>query len=172
MKTHQSKSTPVWLIPSIVLGLAGLVVLVAGGFAILVGYFAGGAAGYTQSEMEWIDEYGLESIVAVETDLQGYAGKTFVLEGTIELSNYYNYGYSDEADHRWAFRVRDRTGRAMVYVPRGRDLGEGLRDECLHAGRPLRGVFLVVYAAHDWPRHGNARELFAELRGYSVKGAR
>jgi hypothetical protein len=94
----------------------------------------------------------------VETDQRGYLGKPFVLQGTIDVSAYYNWGYSNSQGWRYAFKITE--GRHTAHAYMLKEKAAGIREQILKAGGALRGSFTVVI---DPSRFENAPELLLEL---------
>lgn len=103
---------------------------------------------------------GLRSIKEVETDQISFVEVPFVINGVMELSSYYNYGYRDTQPSYFAFRLIDRSGRANVYMSRDAAADE-LRRQILGAGGRLRGSFTIVIRRDKFTL--NASDIYAEL---------
>jgi hypothetical protein len=89
-------------------------------------------------------QLNVRPIQEVASDLPAFNAKQVSFEGTISVSDYYNYGFSKAAASTYSFEVRDATGRMHVYIRR--EEAKALRDELLAAGKPLRGIVsCVVY---------------------------
>jgi hypothetical protein len=102
----------------------------------------------------------LRSIKEVETDQISFLEVPFVINGVIELSSYYNYGYRDTQSSFFAFRLTDRSGRANVYMWRNAASDE-LRRQILAAGGRLRGSFTIAIRRDKFTQ--NASDIYAEL---------
>ncbi|HEX7312387.1 MAG TPA: caspase family protein [Pyrinomonadaceae bacterium] len=88
----------------------------------------------------------IRSVKEVETDQASFVGKAFVINGTIELHSYYNYGY--ESDVYYSFQVTDHTSEilgASVYMRRDARGAPELRQQLLSAKRnSIKAACLVV----------------------------
>lgn len=103
-------------------------------------------------------------IKEVESNLPGFTGKRFSLQGTIQVSSYYNYGYGEAQGTHYAFRVIDGTGDATVYMPKGQ--GEALRARLLSGGTAkMSGVFTCTLLPARTVSHQGS--VLAELLAYA-----
>ncbi|MEI6806854.1 MAG: hypothetical protein WCK49_10190 [Myxococcaceae bacterium] len=82
------------------------------------------------------------SIREVRTDQISFLDKPFAMSGSIEVSDYYGYGYSEARKTHYSFELRDGTGQCHVYMER--DKSADLRKQLLAAGGSLKGRFTVV----------------------------
>lgn len=99
-----------------------------------------------------------KTIREVESDQLAFLDKPFFLQGTIEVSSYYNYGYSGfEATH-YSFEIRDTTGSGHAYMERAKAIA--LRERLLTSGKALTGVFSVVLLKN---RYDQSMSLHLEL---------
>ena len=103
-----------------------------------------------------------KSIRDVATDQRSYIGKQFFLNGKIEVSNYYNYGYGNSQDTHYAFKLTDDDGKT-AYLYMLRENAAGLRNQILDAGGALKGFFIVVI---DAGRFKDTADLHLEVLGY------
>jgi hypothetical protein len=72
----------------------------------------------------------------VGSDQPRFLDQPFLLKGTIEVSNYYNFGYRDVEQSHYSFDIIDSTQRhCYAYMERAN--ADNLRQQLLAAGRPL-----------------------------------
>jgi hypothetical protein len=83
-------------------------------------------------------QLNVRTIVEVSSDVPAFNTKQVSFEGTIAISDYYNWGYRDAASSTYSFEIRDGTGLMHVYI-RKVD-AQSLREELLKAKKPLRAV--------------------------------
>lgn len=102
------------------------------------------------------------TVKEVETDLPSFIGKTFILEGVIQVSDYYNYDYANAEKIVYSFTFQDETGRGHLYQLRSD--GEALRKQVLSAKGPIRGRFLVEILAGL--KHPAGEGVMAQLRDW------
>jgi hypothetical protein len=108
----------------------------------------------------------LHTVREVESDQPNFLNQPFILKGTIEISDYYNYGYRRAEQTHYSFRINDGTGkRCNAYMERGK-VG-GLRQQLLSAGGPIKGSFSVVLLSRRYER--NSGQLFLELLDYRLE---
>ena len=100
-----------------------------------------------------------KTIREVESDQRSHIGKPFYLSGKLELSSYYNYGYSNAQGTHYAFRLTGLDNKdATLYMKRER--AAGLRQQLLDSGGSLDGLYLVVI---DSARFDDSLSLHLEL---------
>jgi len=102
----------------------------------------------------------LKIIKEIETDQINFIEVPFVINGVIELSSYYNYGYGQAQASHYAFQLTDNTGGASVYMLRG-EAANALRQQLLAAGGKLRGSFTIIIRMERFDRTSSS--IFAEL---------
>ena len=102
------------------------------------------------------------------SDQQNFLDQPFVLQGSIEVSNYYNWGYAEAERTHYSFDVVDSTGtECQVFMERER--GANLHQKLIDAGRPLKGVFSVVLLGDRYRKAGgHPPGLLLELLGYHL----
>ena len=83
------------------------------------------------------------TIKAVESDLPGYLDKYVTVQGTIELSDYYNYLFRDLQADLLCFKIVDDTGSGWVYMKRGQD-ATSLRSMIISNKEPVKGRFTFI----------------------------
>jgi hypothetical protein len=106
----------------------------------------------------------IKTIKEVETDQVNFIGKPFVINGTIELSNYYNYGYANAQASHYSFKMSDNSGSASVYLMRSSEIP--LRESLLKApGNILKASCLVVMLPERTEQSPN---IFAEILNCSA----
>ena len=110
----------------------------------------------------------MRTVREVVSDQPNFLDQSFLLEGSIEVSNYYNWGYQEAEQTHYSFKVVDSTGNhCAVYMERER--AAKLRQQLIDAGGPLKGVFTVVLLG-DRYRKSNIppSELTLELLDYHL----
>jgi hypothetical protein len=76
-----------------------------------------------------------------------------LLKGTIEMSNYNNYGYNGAEETHYSFTIND-----------------GLRQQLLSADGPVKGLFTVVLLSRRYcASAGHPGTLLVELLDYRVE---
>ena len=103
-----------------------------------------------------------KTIREVETDQLAFLDKPFFLDGTIEVSNYYNYGYDNAEGTHYSFQV-DNDDYRSCHVFMERSKAAALRKQILDAGGKLKGLFSVVILK---ARYESPGEVLAELLDY------
>ncbi len=83
-----------------------------------------------------------------------------VINGVIELSSYYNYGYRDTQQSYFAFKLFDGSGTANVYMLRGAAADE-IRRQLLRGSSRLKGSFTIVIRRDKFTQ--DALDIYAEL---------
>jgi hypothetical protein len=107
-----------------------------------------------------------KTIKEVETDQASFVGKMFIIEGSIALSTYYNYGYSECSITHYSFHITQGNREAYAYMAKGNPYAETLRKKLLASDDPLDGLFTVVID----PRRFNpdSGQLLVQLCGNSA----
>jgi hypothetical protein len=105
----------------------------------------------------------------VESDQPRFLDQPFLLKGTIEIANYYNYGYNGAEETHYSFTINDGTGRSCdAYMEHGK--AGDLRQQLLSAGGPLKGVFTVVLLSGRYnAASGHPPNLLLELLDYRLE---
>jgi hypothetical protein len=103
-----------------------------------------------------------KTIREVETDQRYYRGTKFCLNGKIEVSSYYNYGYRKAQDTHYSFKLTDDDNKT-AYLYMQRENAASLRQQLLDAGGSLKGIFIVVI---DTGRFEDSANLYLEVLGY------
>jgi hypothetical protein len=83
----------------------------------------------------------VKTIKELETDIPGIIGTKFVVRGTIDVDNYFNWGFRGLEEHLFCFKISDETGTAYGYIRR--DVGAPVRARILESKRPLPGLFML-----------------------------
>ena len=84
-----------------------------------------------------------KTIREVKSDQHRFVGEHIVLTGSLELSDYFNYGYEKAQKTHLAFRLTDGDNNtANLYMMR--DIGEPVRKKLLAAKEPLNASCLIV----------------------------
>ena len=86
-----------------------------------------------------------DSLIAlreIETDPISFLDKPVWIEGAIDVSNYYNWGFREAQEKFLSFRIR--SGDSICHVYADREFGGRVRSDILKAGGPLIGVFEIV----------------------------
>jgi hypothetical protein len=73
-----------------------------------------------------------KTIREVETDQRAYIGRPFIINGTLDVSSYYNYGYGNAQGRYYAFRISEGGNTASAYMLK--EKAEGVREQLLKAG--------------------------------------
>jgi len=105
----------------------------------------------------------VKSIREIESDQHTFLDKEVSLSGTMDLDNYYNWGYAKAQEKYYSFLIKDKTGIAHVYMER--HLASGYREQLVEAGRPLRGLFRIKITSERFNK--NSGEIIAELTSVS-----
>ena len=109
----------------------------------------------------------VRTVQEVESDQSSFLDQPLLLEGTIEMDNFYSYGYDQAEQTHYCFKITDSTGtRCHAYMER--EKAGNLRQELVSAGSPLKGLFTVVLLSrrYDANRHPG---LFLELLDYRLE---
>ena len=103
------------------------------------------------------------TIREVKTDQVSFLGKSFYLDGELEMSSYYNWGYEKAVATHYSFELR--SGGASCHVYMEREKAHRLRKQLVEAGGPLKGCFSVTLL---WKRTqaNQIGELLLELLDY------
>jgi len=89
-----------------------------------------------------------------------------LLKGSIEISNYYNWGYKGAEETHYSFRINDGTGsRCDAYMERGK--AGDLRQQLLSAGGPVKGLFTVALLSGHYEAESGS--LLLELLDYRLE---
>jgi len=95
---------------------------------------------------------------------QSFLDQPFILEGKIDVSDYYNYGYTRAQGTHFAFEITDSNAhRCHAYMER--EKAGKLREQLLAAGSPVKGVFKVMLLSHLYYR---CSDLLVELLDYRL----
>lgn len=86
------------------------------------------------------------SVKTVETDLRSYIGKTVAVEGSLDVSDYYNFGFRGLSSVCYSFRFSDETGSGYLYQTRTKD--DGTRAKILAKNGPVVGKFFIQIPAN------------------------
>src|SRR5262249_21336729 len=66
-----------------------------------------------------VTDPNLHTIMEVQSDQPNFMDRPFVLQGRIEISDYYNWGYGSAETTHYSFRITDTSRRSCnVYAPR------------------------------------------------------
>jgi hypothetical protein len=84
----------------------------------------------------------IHTIREVKSDQLSFVDVPFMVEGEIELSSYYNYGYNDAEPTHLSFKLRSADGECKAYMERSK--AAALRKSLVDSGGPLKGLFSVV----------------------------
>jgi hypothetical protein len=84
-----------------------------------------------------------KTIKEVESDLSSFVGKPFIINGTISVSTYYNYQYTDKTDYFYSFEIDQGSYSAYVYILKDAPLADKLRKRLLATDGGLSGSFTV-----------------------------
>ena len=103
------------------------------------------------------------TIREVETDQLSFLDKPFFLQGSIELSSYYNWGYGDAEPTHYSFELRSGGKKCHVYMERAK--AAGLRKQLVDAGGSLKGFFSVILLKARYRDNGTG-DLLLELLDY------
>ena len=108
------------------------------------------------------------TVLEVESDQPNFVDQPFMLQGTIEIDNYYNFGYDGAEETHYSFAITDSTGkRCAAYMERAK--AGDLRERLLSAGSSLKGVFTVVLLSRRYYQKGHPNGLFVELMDYRLE---
>ncbi len=100
------------------------------------------------------------SIRELETDIPSFIGKTVLIAGKIDVSDYFNYGYMNAGNACYAFRFRNDSGRADLYAPRA--ASADLRQQLLAAKEgSCWGIFAIRIS--ERVRHTAGEGVMADL---------
>ena len=103
------------------------------------------------------------TIREVATDQVSFLGKSFYLDGELELSSYYNWGYEKAVGTHYSFTLRN--GRASCHLYMEREKADGLRKRLVEANGPLKGIFYVTLLRNRTLANGIG-DLLLELLDY------
>jgi hypothetical protein len=108
------------------------------------------------------------TVLEVESDQPRFVDQPFMLQDTIEITNYYNFGYVGAEETHYSFEITDSTGkRCAAYMERAK--AGDLRERLLSAGSSLKGVFTVVLLSRRYYQSGHPNGLFVELVDYRLE---
>jgi len=111
-------------------------------------------------------EGNVRTIREVESDQRSFFDRTFLLKGTIEVSNYYNFGYKEAEPTHYAFTIRDDSTGHDCHAYMERAKAAELHQRVLNAGSPVKGVFAVILLRS---RYSDPMELDLELLDYRLE---
>ena len=105
------------------------------------------------------------TVLEVESDQPRFVDQPFMLQGTIEITNYYNFGYDGAEETHYSFEITDNARhRCSAYMERAK--AGDLRERLLSAGGSLKGVFTVVLLSRRYYKSGHPNGLLVELLDY------
>lgn len=103
------------------------------------------------------------TIREVATDQLSFIDKPFFLEGQLELSSYYNWGYGDSEPTHYSFELHSGGKKCHLYMERSK--AAALRKQLVDAGGSLKGFFAVVLLKNRY-RDNGIGDLLLELLDY------
>ena len=103
------------------------------------------------------------TIREVATDQLNFLDKSFFMNGELELSSYYNWGYEKAEPTHYSFELR--SGGKTCHVYMGRDKASELRKQLVAAGGSLKGTFSVILLKSRYQNNGIG-DLLLELLDY------
>jgi hypothetical protein len=110
----------------------------------------------------------VRTVREVESDQPSFLDQPFLLKGTIEIANYYNFGYDRAEQTHYSFTINDGSGgRCAAYMERGK--AGDLRQQLLSAGGPVKGLFTLVLLSQRYYSSGHPNGLFVELLDYRLE---
>jgi hypothetical protein len=111
----------------------------------------------------------MRTVREVESDQPRFLDQPFLLKGTIEIVNYYNFGYHGAEETHSSFTINDGSGRSCdAYMERGK--AGDLRQQLLSAGGPVKGLVTVVLLSQRYyTSAGHPGELLVELLDYRLE---
>jgi hypothetical protein len=92
-----------------------------------------------------------------------FLDKPVYVDATIDIDADYSSGYYGAEGTHYAFTLQSDRESCHVYMERAK--AEQLRKDLLTAGKPIKGIFLVVILSH---RYENRGILVAELLSYRL----
>jgi hypothetical protein len=109
----------------------------------------------------------VRTVQEVESDQPSFLDQRLLLEGTIEMDNFYSYGYDRAEQTHYCFQITDSTGtRCHAYMER--EKAGNLRQELISARSPLKGLFTVVLLSRRYDANHHPG-LFLELLDYRLE---
>jgi hypothetical protein len=108
----------------------------------------------------------VRTVREVRSDQPNFLDQPFLLEGTIEVSNYYNWGYREAEQTHYSFKVIDGTGNDCAVFGECAKAAE-LRQQSFDNSGPLNGVFTVVLLSDRY--RASSSELLLELLDYHLE---
>lgn len=108
-------------------------------------------------------EFIRSTLLIVSTDQTNFVEVPVYVSGKIEVSSYYNYGYTNAEKTHYSFRLKDDKGEAAVYMPRG-ELSSELRRRILANGGELEGLFYFKILKSRYKEE--SAQLLVELISY------
>jgi hypothetical protein len=84
-----------------------------------------------------------KTLKEVDTDKTTFVGQKFIVEGTISLDTYYNFGYSEAQDTHYSLKIEQGDETAYAYMLKDNPSADRLRKQLLAADGGLQGRFLV-----------------------------
>jgi hypothetical protein len=105
----------------------------------------------------------IHTIREVATDQLSFLDKPFLIEGELELSGYYNWGYDNAEPTHYSFELLSGNKKCHVYMERSK--ATGLRKQLVDAGGSLKGFFGVVLLKSRY-RDSGIGDLTLELLDY------
>ena len=84
----------------------------------------------------------VHTIREVGTDQLNFLDKPVAVNGSIDVSSYYNFGYLDAEPTHYSFELQSEAGSCHLYMERAK--AADLRKQVVEAGGSLKGSFLVV----------------------------
>ena len=113
-------------------------------------------------------EKNVRTIQEVESDQRSFLDQPLLLEGTIEIDNFYSYRYEEAEQTHNCFEITDSAGKSChAYMERER--AGNLRQQLVSAGRPVKGVFSVVLLSRRYYTNARHPGLFLELLDYRLE---
>jgi hypothetical protein len=109
----------------------------------------------------------VRTVQEVESDQPSFLDQRLLLEGTIEMDNFYSYGYDRAEQTHYCFQITNSTGtRCHAYMER--EKAGNLRQELISARSPLKGLFTVVLLSRRYDANHHPG-LFLELLDYRLE---
>lgn len=100
----------------------------------------------------------------VRSDPRSFFDQPFTVEGKIDVSDYYNWGYRDAEPTHYSFELRTADGSFNAYMER--EGAAALRQRLVENGGAVRGSFTVVVLSNRYRKNS---ELLLELLAYTVQ---
>ena len=133
-------------------------------FCLLFMFGCGGGTSTTPAASNWPGPVGDETpLVRIKANPRDYIGRPVITWGTITLSDYYNFGYSDATDTHYALHLwewgqspLDNKGlEAYLYIPRPK-------------GRKLVGLLTKYQEKHGGENSGLGMRVKVALTRYDA----